>query len=90
MQIIAASKGMKAPDGAKAMWIRPKPATEVQWENLAKHLKPSPELIKAYTKSTERNAYLRVTFPDDEETEGSADANSTEGYSRQPATHSTA
>jgi putative phage-type endonuclease len=75
MNIIAEAKGMKAPDGAKAQWIRPKPVTEVDWEGLAKHLQPSPELLKSYTKTKERNAYLRVTFPDDsEETESGCGA----------------
>jgi putative phage-type endonuclease len=79
-EIIGAAKGMKAPDGAKAQWIRPKPASETNWEALAKHLQPGPELIEAYTKPKERAAYLRVTFPDDEETS----INAPGGHSAQP------
>src|SRR6202035_2264383 len=63
MQILGADKGIKAPDGSKAQWIRPKDATETDWEGLAKHLQPDPELVKSYTKTKERDPYLRVKFP---------------------------
>lgn len=83
MQILGADfKGMKAPDGAKAQWIRPAPTKEVDWEGIAKSFKLDPidpEVIEAFTKTKERDPYLRVTFPNEEN-----EISITAGNSEQP------
>jgi len=66
MALAADNKGIQGVFG-KATWVRPRPQAATDWEALARSFNPTPEQIERFTTEKTRNAYLKVTFAEREE-----------------------